>query len=409
MSNIYKLQRYVNNSWVDVQLGQMNAGSGDSSTSLEHYLTLSQIEDQFVSASLIRGDITKQTLEQGVAGALGRYSSSFGNSIALGKGSIAFGGDVSEGWAQTQVVGYWNVSDEIFYMKIDDLDDTVSSNISELEKQIIRATAENENYFLVITKVEEYQTNYYRFTFSTTEGDWENFKLQLGGLVNHNSTSSVVRAQFTFIDHVARGDNSLVSGKSNIASGAYSHALGWYLNATGPYQTVVGKWNATNNDALFIVGGGSYAGRKNILEAYDNAVKIYQPVSLSQQCYGGRVGGSSGQWTSGANGAYTISLPSDGLYVVKVEYKWSEHQHQRMSGYTLCDYKSFSYNCSFVVAYNYGTNSSSDAPGMSEIMGVYQTNIGWKFYSNHSNGTWTKVEDDLYTPFAVYFIPLSLY
>lgn len=165
-------------------------------------------------------------------------------------------------------------------MKVDDLDDKVGSTISDLEKLIIRATVENTTYYLVITQVEPYGSDSYQFSFSSTQGDWRQFSTIISGLLV-SSDSDLLNAQFTFIENVAHGNNSFITGQSNITLAGNSNALGQGLKTTTSNQTVVGQYNADSN-AFFVVGGGQYTNkRKNILEAYDNAVKIYQPVTVN--------------------------------------------------------------------------------------------------------------------------------
>lgn len=57
---------------------------------------------------------------------------------------------------------------------------------------------------------------------------------------------------------VASGTCAHTSGMSTVASGNYSNAFGYNLTASAECQTVVGKYNAENDEALFIVGDGYF-------------------------------------------------------------------------------------------------------------------------------------------------------
>ena len=78
----------------------------------------------------------------------------------------------------------------------------------------------------------------------------------------------------------ASGQDSHAGGYYSTASGACSFTHGRYLNATQDSQAVVGKFNADNADALFIVGNGEgTTNRKNAFEVFStvvhgNAIKI---------------------------------------------------------------------------------------------------------------------------------------
>ncbi len=63
----------------------------------------------------------------------------------------------------------------------------------------------------------------------------------------------------------ATGFASHAEGQSTRASGDYSHAGGENTIASGSHQTAIGKYNEEKEDALFIVGNGSYSGRSNAM------------------------------------------------------------------------------------------------------------------------------------------------
>ena len=298
MANVYKLQRYVNGNWVDVQLGQMNnvpvtqadepgtetnESENTIGTILEQYLTLSQIQNEFLPTSVLNGNPTLQTVTQGLGTAIGANSVAFGNSATVGRGAVAFGSYIASSLSSLSVPGYWHVetnAEGIFYMKIDELDDKVSSTISELEKLIIRAVVENTTYYLVITQVTPYNGDSYKFSFSTTTGDWAVFCRIIDSWLA-DSTSELLDVQFTFIEDVARGSNSFMTGQFNVTLEENSNALGKGLKATVPNQTVVGQYNA-NSNALFVVGGGQSHKRKNIFEVSPESI-IFN--GLSEEFY----------------------------------------------------------------------------------------------------------------------------
>lgn len=67
---------------------------------------------------------------------------------------------------------------------------------------------------------------------------------------------------------VAEGFASHAEGQFSKATGDYSHAGGENTVASGSHQTVIGKYNAEDKDALFIVGNGDSKSRSNALILY---------------------------------------------------------------------------------------------------------------------------------------------
>ena len=71
----------------------------------------------------------------------------------------------------------------------------------------------------------------------------------------------------------ASGNSSHAEGKGTTASGLASHAGGIGTKATGQGQTVVGKYNAINDNALFIIGNGTTdKNRSNAFEVMQDKV-----------------------------------------------------------------------------------------------------------------------------------------
>lgn len=304
MANVYKLQRYVNGNWVDVQLGQMNnvpvtqtdeatpallsdepetttpVPTNNVGTVLEQYLTLSQVQNEFLSTSVLRGNPTLQTIEQGLATAIGINSVAFGDAATTGSGAVAFGPHNISSLDSSAVPGYWHTEDDgtdgIFYMKKGDIASQTGDKISDLEKRAIRAIVDSKTYYLIITQVTPYNNDYYKFSFSSAIGDWAIFHQMIDGLLAE-ADSELLRAQFTFINSLARGNNSFMTGTGNVTLQDNSNALGQGLRATTRNQTVVGQYNA-DSDAFFVVGCGQYSSTKNILEAYSNGVRINAPI-----------------------------------------------------------------------------------------------------------------------------------
>lgn len=95
---------------------------------------------------------------------------------------------------------------------------------------------------------------------------------------------------------VASGDGSHAEGKATTASGAYSHAEGqntlasgsashaggYNTQATAAYQTAIGKYNATSDNALFIIGNGTSTSKRSNAFAVNNDGSIV----LGSGCYG---------------------------------------------------------------------------------------------------------------------------
>jgi hypothetical protein len=144
-------------------------------TVLEQYLTLSQVQNEFLSTSVLRGNPTLQTIEQGLATAIGVNSIAFGDAATTGSGAVAFGPHNMSSLDSSAVPGYWHVEDDgtdgIFYMKIGDIASQTGDKISDLEKRAIRAIVDSKTYYLIITQVTRYNNEYYKFSFSSTIGD----------------------------------------------------------------------------------------------------------------------------------------------------------------------------------------------------------------------------------------------
>ena len=86
---------------------------------------------------------------------------------------------------------------------------------------------------------------------------------------NNATTSSGNSSHAEGYKTTAQGNYSHTEGQETLASGAAAHAGGKGTKATATAQTAIGKYNAENNDALFIVGNGSSdADRKNAFEVY---------------------------------------------------------------------------------------------------------------------------------------------
>ena len=79
----------------------------------------------------------------------------------------------------------------------------------------------------------------------------------------------------------ANGTYSHSQGYNTQANANYSHAGGLDTIATAEAQTVVGKSNATNNNALFIVGNGTQAARKNAFEVLESGAVVIGGITLT--------------------------------------------------------------------------------------------------------------------------------
>ena len=73
----------------------------------------------------------------------------------------------------------------------------------------------------------------------------------------------------------AFGNYSHAEGRNTIASGEGSHTSGSNTSATADYQTVIGKYNETKANALFIVGNG-YIQQQSGQEHRQNALTVYE-------------------------------------------------------------------------------------------------------------------------------------
>ena len=106
---------------------------------------------------------------------------------------------------------------------------------------------------------------------------------------------------------VASGSSSVASGYYSVASGSYSVASGYYsvalnarTNAKGTYQTVVGVYNADDNNAYFIVGNGSSD------TARSNAMTVSKTGVVTANTFKGALQGNADSATK-VNNALTIN------------------------------------------------------------------------------------------------------
>ena len=99
---------------------------------------------------------------------------------------------------------------------------------------------------------------------------------------------------------VASGYHSVASGSYSVASGYYSVALNARTNAKGTYQTVVGVYNADDNNAYFIVGNGSSD------TARSNAMTVSKTGVVTANTFKGALQGNADSATK-VNNALTIN------------------------------------------------------------------------------------------------------
>lgn len=315
MSNIYKLQRFTGDAWVDVKLGQEASAS-----QLEDYLTLSQISGQFLSTQLLTGNLSSYALYQmPYAHAVGQTSVAFGSSVARGKNSAAFG---SSGTYYPSVMTpglYWDGTQ--FYAP------AIPGSLEVLQWGMLKISTDSFGiFYLVIDTISFDSSNAkYIFTFSQTLGDWSSFINIVDGITDTNKR---ITATVQCLTHSAAGNYSLISGVNcqTTSEASCAHAFGQGLIANSPTQTVIGSYNQKNSDAKFIVGGGTSDNmRTNLFEVYNNEVKIYQPITIDGQItykpesFGGRLdvywkyNATTKGWTP------SQSIPS-GNYLVEIRY-----------------------------------------------------------------------------------------
>lgn len=99
----------------------------------------------------------------------------------------------------------------------------------------------------------------------------------------YDTTASGVRSHAEGDTTIASATGAHAEGQKTVASGAQSHAGGLGTKATATAQTAIGKYNAENNDALFIVGNGiSDTDRKNAFEVYADGGHSKDVVVLSE-------------------------------------------------------------------------------------------------------------------------------
>lgn len=92
---------------------------------------------------------------------------------------------------------------------------------------------------------------------------------------NFGTTASGKASHSGGLGSLASGYAAFVHGMFAEARGDYSAAFNYYTIATCAFQTVIGKYNAEDPDALFIVGGGtSESDRKNLFAVTEKGIKL---------------------------------------------------------------------------------------------------------------------------------------
>ena len=112
--------------------------------------------------------------------------------------------------------------------------------------------------------------------FSHAEGSFTPASGSVSHTEGYEATASGYCTHAEGINTTASGDYSHAEGQQTIASGKFSHAGGDNTKATVNWQTAIGKYNAENANALFIVGNGENdTSRSNALEVLsDGTAKI---------------------------------------------------------------------------------------------------------------------------------------
>lgn len=280
MSNIYKLQRFTGDAWVDVKIGQEipttvtnTSDQTEVVAQLEEYLTLSQISGQFLSTQLLAGNLSSHALYQMPnARAIGNTSVAFGSSVTRGINSVAFGGSGTSSLPIMSSGLYWDGTQ--FYAP------AIPDSLEVLQRGMLKiVTGSFGTFYLVIDTINFDSTSEkYIFTFSQTLGDWSSFINIVDGITD---TNKHITATVHCLTHSAAGNYSLISGVNcqTTSEASYAHAFGQGLIANSPAQTVIGSYNQENSDAKFIIGGGtSNSIRTNLLEVYSNGVRINSPT-----------------------------------------------------------------------------------------------------------------------------------
>lgn len=279
MSNIYKLQRFTNNSWVDVKIGQEipSTDPTEVGSQLEEFLTLSQISGQFLSTQILAGDPNSNALYQmPYAYALGLTSVAFGSSFARGVSSTAFGGSgLSNGYIPpTMTPGlYWDGTQ--FYAP------SLPGSLEALQQGMLQIVTNSFGTFRLVIDTISFDSDNakYIFTFSQTLGDWSGFINIVDSITD---TNKHITATVHYLTHSAAGSASLVSGVNcqTTSEASCAHTFGQGLIANSPAQTVIGSYNQKNSDAQFLIGGGTTDSvRKNIFEILQNGqMKLNCPV-----------------------------------------------------------------------------------------------------------------------------------
>ena len=106
----------------------------------------------------------------------------------------------------------------------------------------------------------------------------------LGGYYNNIGSKDVPDADYNVIaggnsNTIYNGTRNFVANAGNYVYGSYKAVFGYANKSSnnGSTQFICGKYSAVNDDALFIVGGGSTAKRSNAFEVLqDGRAKLYK-------------------------------------------------------------------------------------------------------------------------------------
>lgn len=192
--------------------------------------------------------------------AKGDYSAAFGlNSTADGAGGFAMGDNAQAQGALSIALGKDTVAGTD--LSIAGGQDSTASGFGSIS--IGYETNASKDYSIALGK-NTVASNKYSFAIG---GPLQISTDEEGNAVYQQTIASGLGSQAIGGGVVASGEGALATGIYTNASALASSSFGYGTKATGVAQTVIGKFNQENEEALFIVGNGTFTNdKRNALE-----------------------------------------------------------------------------------------------------------------------------------------------
>ena len=190
-----------------------------------------------------------------------------------------------------RIISAKNITEDIWELIINQQNNTINSYVSSLNLYLLKKT--NSSNYVGSSSVAS-------GSYSVASGY---YSVASGSSSVASGYSSVASGSYSVASghsSVASGYSSVASGYSSVASGYYSVALNARTDAKGDYQTVVGVYNADDNNAYFIVGNGTSD------TARSNAMTVSKTGVVTANAFKGALQGNADSATK-VNNAITIN------------------------------------------------------------------------------------------------------